>query len=127
VAGIPVTRHWLIPHDLRPKIYTPHPTMNADEIRQRTQAVWDHFYSLPRVWARSRIVRSLRARLAFVLISKLYRQMYANTGITADSARHARAARWARWLAKPCRRLFAGRPMPELEMPAGVVAEGETA
>ena len=36
-------------------------------------------------------MKSLKARLAFVLISKLYRQMYANTGIATDSARHARA------------------------------------
>lgn len=118
VDGVPVTRHWLIPQARRPKIYTKHPTMSADEIRQRTQAVWDRFYSFPHVWARSRVVRSLRARLAFVLASKLYRQMYANTGIATDSARHARAERWARWIAKPTRRLFAGRPMPELQMPA---------
>ena len=26
--------------------------------------------------------------MTFVLVSKLYRQMYANTGITADSARY---------------------------------------
>jgi hypothetical protein len=30
---------------------------------------------------------SLKARIAFLLISKLYRQMYANTGIATDSAR----------------------------------------
>lgn len=117
VGGIPMARHWLIPQEQRPKVYTEHPTMSADEIRRRTQAVWDRFYSLPRVWARSRVVRSVRARLAFVLLSKLYRQMYANTGISTDSARHARAARWARLLAQPTRRLFASRPMPELEMP----------
>jgi hypothetical protein len=29
----------------------------------------------------------MNARLAFVLISKIYRQMYANTGIATDSAR----------------------------------------
>ena len=29
----------------------------------------------------------LKGRLAFVLISKIYRQMYANTGIATDSAR----------------------------------------
>ena len=69
------------------------------------------------VWRRSRCVRSLRARLAFVLISKLYRQMYANTGIATDSARVSRASRWARWLAKPCRRLFAAAPMPDLQVP----------
>jgi len=112
VDGVPVTRHWLIPQAQRPKIYTPHPVMTADEIRARTQAVWDRFYSLRRIWARSRCAESLRARLAFVLISKLYRQMYANTGIATDSARVSRANRWARLIARPCRRLFVARPLP---------------
>jgi radical SAM superfamily enzyme YgiQ (UPF0313 family) len=118
IAGVPLTRHWLIPQESRPKVYTPHPVMSADEIRDRTQAVWDKFYSLPLVWQRSRCVKSLKARLAFVLISKLYRQMYANTGIATDSARVSRASQWARLLAKPCQRLFAGRPMPDLQLPA---------
>ena len=47
VAGIPITRHWLIPQAHRPKVYAPHPVMTPDEIRARTQAVWDRFYSLP--------------------------------------------------------------------------------
>jgi hypothetical protein len=118
IDGIPLTRHWLIPQALRPKVYVPHPTMSADEIRERTQGVWDRFYSLRRIWARSRCVRSPRARLAFVLISKIYRQMYANTGIATDSARIGRSARWARWMAKPCQRLFAARPMPQLQVPS---------
>ena len=91
--------------------------MAADEIRERTQAVWDHFYSLQQIWKRSRCVTSLKARLAFVLISKLYRQMYANTGIATDSARVNRSARWARMIAKPCRRLFSAQPMPNLQVP----------
>jgi radical SAM superfamily enzyme YgiQ (UPF0313 family) len=114
VAGIPITRHWLIPQAQRPKVYAPHPVMTPDEIRARTQAVWDRFYSLRRIWVRSRCTPTLRARLAFVLISKLYRQMYANTGIATDSARVNRANRWARLIARPCRRLFAGRPLPAL-------------
>ena len=118
IAGVPLTRHWLIPQELRPKVYTPHPVMEADEIRQRTQAVWDEFYSLPKIWQRSSCVSSLKARLAFVLISKLYRQMYANTGIATDSARVNRSARWARVIAAPCRRLFAAPPMPDLQVPA---------
>jgi radical SAM superfamily enzyme YgiQ (UPF0313 family) len=121
IAGVPITRHWLIPQAKRPKVYTPHPTMSPDEIRARTQGVWDRFYSLSQVWQRSRCVRSLKARLAFVLVSKLYRQMYANTGIATDSARVARSTQWARWLAKPLRRLFAARPMPELQVPGGPV------
>jgi radical SAM superfamily enzyme YgiQ (UPF0313 family) len=114
VAGIPVTRHWLIPQAHRPKVYAPHPVMTADEIRARTQGVWDRFYSLPRIWARSRCAPTLRSRLAFVLISKLYRQMYANTGIATDSARVSRANRWARLIARPCRRLFVAPPLPTL-------------
>jgi hypothetical protein len=88
--------------------------MTADEIRARTQAVWDRFYGLRRVWERSKCTPTLRARLAFVLLSKLYRQMYANTGIATDSARVSRANRWARFIARPCRRLFVARPWPEL-------------
>jgi radical SAM superfamily enzyme YgiQ (UPF0313 family) len=118
IDGVPLTRHWLIPAAKRPKYYMPHPTMSHDEVRERTQKVWDQFYRLPTVWDRSRCAGSLKGRLAFVLISKLYRQMYANTGIATDSARHSRAERWARLLAKPTRRLFAGRPMPDLEVPA---------
>jgi radical SAM superfamily enzyme YgiQ (UPF0313 family) len=117
VGGIPITRHWLIPSDQRPKLYLPHPSMSPDEIRQRTQRVWDAFYSLPKIWRRSRCVASLRSRLAFVLISKLYRQMYANTGIATDSALQACSARWARRIAKPCLRLFAAPPMPDLKAP----------
>jgi len=118
IAGVPITRHWLIPQANRPKVYTPHPRMSADEIRERTQGVWDKFYSLSQIWERSKCVKSIKSRLAFVLISKLYRQMYANTGIATDSARVNRSAQWARMIAKPCRRLFVGKPMPDLEVPA---------
>lgn len=116
VGGIPVTRHWLIPQARRPKVYIEHPVMSADQIRQRTQMVWDRFYSLRSIWKRSSVVPSLKARLAFLLISKLYRQMYANTGIATDSARVSRSARRARLMAVPCRYLFAGRPMPDLQL-----------
>lgn len=50
IDGVPVTRHWLIPKHLRPKVYTTHAVMSADEIRHRTQRVWDEFYRLPLVW-----------------------------------------------------------------------------
>jgi len=117
IEGIPITRHWLIPKGKQPKVYIPHPVMGADEIRERTQAVWDRFYSWKNIWTRSNCVESLKARVAFVLISKLYRQMYANTGIATDSARINRSVTWARWIAKPCQRLFAAKPMPDLQMP----------
>ena len=118
IDGVPLTRYWLIPSSKRPKVYSPHPVMSADEIRRRTQGVWDQFYSLSAIWQRSACVHSLQARLAFVLISRLYRQMYANTGIATDSARVARSARRARWLARVVRRLFVAAPMPELKEPA---------
>jgi radical SAM superfamily enzyme YgiQ (UPF0313 family) len=119
IDGVPLTRYWLIPSSRRPKVYAPHPAMPAEEIRARTQQAWDQFYSLRAIWSRSSCVRSIRSRLAFVLVSKLYRQMYANTGIATDSARVSQSARYARWLAKPVRRLFIARPMPSLAEPPG--------
>ena len=123
VDGIPLTRYWLIPGYKRPKLYTPHPTMTPDEIRIRTQAVWDNFYSIKAIWKRADCVKSMKSKLAFVLISKLYRQMYANTGIATDSARRKSSNRWARWLAKPCRRLFQAKPMPDLQVPGGAIPQ----
>ena len=117
VEGVPITQHWLIPENQRPKLFTEHPTMSLEDIRVRTQAAWDDFYSWRRIWKRAHVVESVRARFAFVLISKLYRQMYANTGIATDSARVSRSARHARWIARAVRRLFLAPPMPELMMP----------
>ena len=117
IGGVPLTRRWLIPPALRPKLYWQHPVMSTDEIRDRTQSVWDTFYSWKSIWNRSSLIKSKRGRLAFCLISKIYRQMYADTGIATDSARIAWSARWARWLAKPTRLLFSARPMPDLQVP----------
>jgi hypothetical protein len=91
--------------------------MSLEEIRLGTQRAWDRFYSWRQVWARSRVVESVRARIAFVLISKLSRQRYANTGIATDSARVQRSARWARLIGHACRRLFLAKPMPDLAIP----------
>jgi radical SAM superfamily enzyme YgiQ (UPF0313 family) len=123
VDGIPVTQHWLMPNDRRPKLFSPHPTMAVEEIRERAQRAWDQFYSWNSVWDRSRVVTSVKGRMVFMLISKLYRQMYANTGIATDSARVARSARMARWMATLCRGFFVGQPMPELQVPAPMRTE----
>ena len=96
-------------------MYTPHPMLSPEQIRRGTQSVWDRFYSIPAIWERAGIIKSLRGRVAFVMISKLYRQMYANTGIATDSARVTRSAQWARVMAKQCRRLFVASPMPDLQ------------
>jgi radical SAM superfamily enzyme YgiQ (UPF0313 family) len=117
IDGVPVTRYWLLPGHSRPKLYMPHPSMSVEEMREQTQRVWDDFYSIKEVWKRSSCVKSLKSRLAFVMISKLYRQMYANTGIATDSARRQTSTRWARWLARPCQKLFSAKPLPELQMP----------
>jgi hypothetical protein len=117
IAGHPLTRFWLIPVSQRPKVYTPHPSLSADDIRRGTQSTWDRFYSLSAIWSRASIIKSLRGRVVFLMISKLYRQMYANTGIATDSARTSHSTQWARWLARPCRRFFVTAPMPQLQVP----------
>ena len=121
VDGVPITQHWLIPNHRRPKLFTPHPTMAIEEIRERAQGAWDEFYSWSAVWRRSKVVSSLKSRIAFMLISKLYRAMYANTGIATDSARVQRSARWAKWIGLAVRGLFLGQPMPDLKVPEPLV------
>jgi radical SAM superfamily enzyme YgiQ (UPF0313 family) len=123
IDGIPLTRHWLIPRGKQPKVYVPHPMMSADDIRARTQGVWDSFYSWRNVWARAHCVESLKSRIAFMLISKLYRVMYANTGIATDSARINKSVKWARLYTKPLQKLFTGKPMPELQVPPRFTSE----
>ncbi len=124
VDGIPITRHWLIPQDKRPKMFMPHPTMSSEEMRERTQGVWDRFYNWGNVWKRSVCCPTFKSRIAFVLISRLYREMYASTGIATDSARKKKANRWASILAKQVRNFFVSAPMPELlaPEPVGVAA-----
>ncbi len=117
VDGVPITRYWLIPTETRPKMFTPHPSMSSDEIRERTQGVWDKFYTFGAIWRRSACTPTLRARIAFVFLSKLYRQMYAGTGISTDSARRKKSKAMARWTAAQCRKLFVAKAMPELPSP----------
>ncbi|RXH55199.1 B12-binding domain-containing radical SAM protein [Granulicella sibirica] len=117
VGDTPITRYWLIPTAIRPKMFTPHPSMSSSEISQRTQKVWDRFYDWPSIWERSACTPNLKARIAFMFLSKLYRQMYAGTGISTDSARRKKSKTWARWTAKQCRKLFSSPPMPELQSP----------
>jgi len=73
--------------------------------------------SLSKIWRRSRCVPNLRSRLAFVLFSKLYRQMYGNTGMATENSGRTNTVRWARIIAKPCHALFPARPMPHLKAP----------
>ncbi len=118
VGDVPITRYWLIPTAVRPKMFTPHPTMSSDEIRVRTQKVWDRFYNWRSIWERSACTPNLRSRVAFMFLSKLYRQMYAGSGISTDSARRKKSKSWARWTARQCKRLFQAAPMPDLKAPA---------
>jgi radical SAM superfamily enzyme YgiQ (UPF0313 family) len=127
VDDIPITRYWLIPTEVRPKMFTPHPSMSSTEISVRTQEVWDKFYDWGAIWKRSACVRTLKGRLAFMLLSKLYRQMYAGTGISTDSARRKKSKSWARWTAAQCKKLFQAKPMPELQSPAWSLAYASNA
>jgi hypothetical protein len=117
VDGTPITRYWLIPTAIRPKMFTPHPSMSSEEIKERTQRVWDRFYDWASVWQRSSCTPNFKSRVAFMLLSKLYRQMYAGTGISTDSARRQKAKTMARFIARQTRRIFVSKPMPELARP----------
>ena len=117
VGDVPITRYWLIPIAVRPKMFTPHPTMSSDEIRERTQKVWDRFYNWGAIWTRSACCPTITSRIAFMFLSKLYRQMYAGTGISTDSARRKKSKSVARFLVKQTSKIFRSKPMPELQSP----------
>jgi radical SAM superfamily enzyme YgiQ (UPF0313 family) len=130
VGDVPITRYWLIPSEVRPKMFTPHPIMGSDEIRERTQKVWDKFYHWRYIWKRSACCPNITSRIAFMFLSKLYRQMYAGTGISTDSARRKKSKAWARFTARQCKKLFQAKPMPELPLPkweTGLGCVGEAA
>ena len=69
MGDVPITRYWLIPIEVRPKMFTPHPSMSSDEIRERTQRVWDRFYNWSAIWERVRVhaesAREDRLHLSF--------------------------------------------------------------
>ncbi|NLT67305.1 MAG: radical SAM protein [Acidobacteria bacterium] len=111
------SRYWLLPPNKRPRVYLPHPTMSEEEIKHHTKQAWASFYGIRKIWRRSRCTSKLRSRLAFILISKLYSQMYAKTGMTTGGFRRALAVGWARIIARPCVALFSGRPLPDLQIP----------
>jgi hypothetical protein len=89
----------------------------VDEIRVRMQKICDRFYEMGAIWKRSACTPTLRLRVAFVLLSKLYRQMYAGTGISTDRARRKKAKGSARLIAAQARKTFVAKPMPELRSP----------
>ena len=126
IDGVRLTRYWLLPREHRPKLCMPHPTMSQESVRLGTLEAWTRFYSLPSIWSRAKVCTvRLRSRLMFVLISKLYLQMYAQTGVATDSARRNRATGWARWWAKQALPLFKAQPLPELQIPVLKPAAGD--
>ena len=38
VSGTPITRYWLIPAEVRPKMFMPHPTMKSEEFAPARKA-----------------------------------------------------------------------------------------
>ena len=118
VDGIPVSRHWLIPQQKRPKLLTPHPVMSGEQIRQGTQNVWNNFYSLKASWKRSDILKAFRNRVAFVVASKVMLQAFGNTGLSTDSARASRATKLGGIGFSLLQKMFAAEPMPDLRVPA---------
>ena len=114
---MPITRYWLIPPDARPKMFMPHPTMSSEEMRARTQGVWDRFYSLPHIWKRSRLhAQSPGAAGVHVHLQAVPADVCEHRN--RDGQRPEKPGQpVGALLAKPCRKLFAAKPMPELQAP----------
>ena len=90
VGDVPITRYWLIPTEVRPKMFTPHPSMSSDEISDARRRSGTGSTTGARLEAIGMHAESESADGVYVL-SKLYRQMYAGTGISTDSARRKKS------------------------------------
>ena len=101
-----LARYWLIPYTERPKIQVPHPSMSASDLLAGTTHVWRSFYSYGSIWRRSKVMPSLKARLFFVIASKLFERTYFHTGVASDSARSDRAASISGHLSRISHRLI---------------------
>ena len=113
VDGVPLSRYWLIPSERAAEdLHAASDDVVGRDPRAARRRRGTRSTACRASGSARRACKSLKARLAFVLLSKLYRQMYANTGIATDSARVARSANRARLLASLARRLFMGSRCP---------------
>jgi hypothetical protein len=84
-------------------------------------ARWDLVPRNRCMWASVQTVRGCPKHCSFCSVwrtdGQRPRQHATDSEIATDSAWVARSTRWARWLAQPCRYLFSGRPLPELQVP----------
>ena len=116
VDGIPMTRHWLIPQAKRPKVYIPHPTMSPTRSASARRACGIASTPPSSIWKRAK-VREVAQGAAGVRADL--------EDVSADVRQHRHrhrqrprqsSVRWARLIAIPCQKLFAGKPMPDLQL-----------
>ena len=110
-AGL--TRYRLTPLTRRPRVLIPHPTMSPNEIRMRTEAAWKRFYRSSALWRRTAAFRSLRGRVLFFVICRMFQRMFFTTGIATDSARISASSATVKYLARLCCRGFVARPLDD--------------
>ena len=117
VGDIPITRYWLIPTAIRPKMFTPHPSMSSGEIasaRKRsgiastTGPPSGSAQPAPQPFAPESPSCSSRSSTARCTPAPASR----------PTARAARSRRVGPLDREQCRKLFAANPMPELQSPA---------
>ena len=119
IDGIPLSRYWMIPIARRPRSFS-RDREHAATTRANARRTWFEYYRFDRIWRRSVVARTFKARLMFVLLSKLFVNMYFHGGVATDSARFVRSAWIVRQCARVAKRLFMGVPMPELQVPPPV-------
>ena len=109
VGDVPITRYWLIPTAVRPKMFTPHPTMSSDEIRERTQKVWDRFYNWGAIWKRSACCPNSFQDCLHVSVQALPADVCGHGHL--DRQRAAQKVQGlGQWTARQCKKLFQAKP-----------------
>lgn len=89
-----------------------HPNLSEKELYAALAFLWHKFYALPAIFRRARSIkfRKLKSALLFIAISKLYKMLYYEYGISADSAKTIPSNRLIRSLGTLCLALFKRKP-----------------
>ena len=123
IGGVPISRHWLIPQGKRPKVYMDHPVMNPTR-----SAIAPRPYGIGSI--RCQASGRVRASGLFAEGAPGLRPHLEDLSPDVREHRDCHRQRPCQSFGAlgapdndPCRRLFAGRPMPELQIarPAGRV------
>jgi radical SAM superfamily enzyme YgiQ (UPF0313 family) len=102
-------RYWLVE---KSKTVCRHPHLEPGDIIDALKYLWNGFYSMPQIVKRAKMMGLTKPThfLAYFLMSKIYKKIYYEYGIAADSVRTTEGGWMTKFLGEGTLRLFKKEP-----------------